>query len=130
MKSIENQLHLKMRLYRFQLKKGIFIGEHTKFLEDLANVVEMIDDEDKTIILSSHLDEEYETFVLTLINVKQSLSYSDMSAAFVNHEVRRKNKESSSSSTSAEALIARDLVPIIGRVMEILESLKLVVVKS
>ena len=62
-----------MRFYRFQLKKGIFIGEHmnnyTKLLADLANVVEMIDDEDKTIILSSHLDEESETFVLTLINV-------------------------------------------------------------
>ena len=127
-------MHLNMRFYRFQLKKGIFIGEHmnnyTKLLADLANVVEMIDDEDKTIILSSHLDEESETFVLTLINVNQSLSYSDMSAALGNHEVRWKDKESSSSSTSTEALIARDLVPIIGRAMEILESLKLVVVKS
>ena len=50
---------------------------------------EMIKNEGKTLILlSSLLDEEYETFVLTLINDKASLSYNDVSAAIVNHEVR------------------------------------------
>ena len=47
--------------------------------------------EDKTVILLNSLpDEEYETFVLTLINGKQSLNYNDVSAALVNYEVRRK----------------------------------------
>jgi len=39
-----------------------------------------IKEEDKTVILLNSLpDEEYETFVLTLINGKQTLNYSDVS---------------------------------------------------
>jgi len=56
------------------------------------------------ILLNSLPDKEYETFVLTLINGKQLLNYNDVSAAFVNYEVRRKEKQSSSNSTSAEVL--------------------------
>jgi len=49
-----------------------------------------IEEEDKTLILLNSLpDKEYETVVLTLISGKQSLNYSDMSVALVNHEVRR-----------------------------------------
>ena len=59
----------------------------------------MIKDEDKALILlNSPPNEEYETFVLILINDKSSLSYNDVSAALVNQEVRNKNKASSSSS--------------------------------
>ena len=47
------------------------------------------------------------TFVITLINDKQTLKYSDVSAALVNYEVRKKNKQSSSKSDSAEALTVR-----------------------
>jgi len=67
-----------------------------------------IEEEDKAVILLNSLpDEEYETFVLTLINGKQSLNYNDVSAALVNYEVRRKDKQSSSSSTSTEALVVK-----------------------
>jgi len=95
------------------LKKGIFIGEHmtnyTKLLVGLANVEEVIMNEDKALILlSSLLDEEYETFVLTLINGKQSLSYNEVSAALVNYEIRWKDKESSNS-ISAEALATKGI---------------------
>jgi len=74
-KNIENRLHMKRRLYHFQLKKGISIGEHmnnyTKFLADLTNVNLVIEEEDKALILlSSLLDEDYKTFVLILINDK------------------------------------------------------------
>ena len=57
--------------------------------------------------MSSLSDEEYETFVLILTNGKASLSYNDMSAALVNHEARKKDKEFSSSSTTKEALTTR-----------------------
>ena len=43
----------------------------------------------------------------TLINCKQSLSYSDVLVALVNYKVRRKDTKSSFNSTSAEALTAR-----------------------
>jgi len=87
-------LHLKIRFYRFQLKKGISIGEHmndyTKLLADLANMDVVIEEEDKVLILLSSLpDEDYETFVLTLINDKQSLGYHEVSSALVNYELRR-----------------------------------------
>jgi len=59
------------------------------------------------ILLNSLPEEEYETFILTLINGKQILNYSDVSVAFVNYEARRKDKQSSSNGTSAEALTVR-----------------------
>ena len=59
-----------------------------KLLADLINVVVEIEEEDKAVILLNSLpDEEYETFVLTLIYSKQTLKYSDVSAALVNYEV-------------------------------------------
>ena len=68
MMNVENRLNLKRRLYHFQLKKGISIGEqmnnYTKLFSNLANADEMIKDEDKTLILLSYLsNDEYETFV-------------------------------------------------------------------
>ena len=50
---------------------------------------EVIKDEDKALILLSSLrNDDYETFVLTLINRKQSLRYNEVSTALVNHELR------------------------------------------
>jgi len=42
-----------------------------------------------------------------LINSKQTLNYNDVSAALVNYEVRKKNKQSFSKSDSAEVLMVR-----------------------
>ena len=74
-KSIESRLQLKMRLYRFQMKRGLSIDEHinnyTKLLTDLVNVDVKIEEEDKAVLLLNSLpDEEYETFTLILINGK------------------------------------------------------------
>jgi len=63
------------------------------------------------ILLSSLPDEGYETFVLTLINERTSLSYSEVIAALVNFELRRKDKEYSTSDTSTEVLITRESSP-------------------
>lgn len=104
-KNIENRLHLKMRLYRFQLKKGTSISDHMnaymKLLPDLVYVDKVIKDEGNALILlSSLLNKEYETCVLTLINEKSSLSYNEVTAALMNHELRRKDRESFGSATS------------------------------
>jgi len=119
-KSIENRLHLKRRFYYFQLHKGISISDHInicmKLLTNLANVNVVIEDEGTALILlSSLLDERYEIFVLTLINGRTSLSYSVVTIALVNLELRRKDTESSSSDTSAEVLAARGSSPNRGR---------------
>jgi len=113
-KSIKSRLLLKRRLYRFQLMKTLFIAEHmnnyTKFLTDLVNVDVDIEEDDKALILLNSLpDEVYGTFILTLINEKQSLNYNDVSTVLVNYEVRRKDKQFSSNGTSAEALMIRGI---------------------
>jgi len=62
------------------------MNNYTKFLADLNNMDEVIKDKDKSLILLSSLsNKEYETFVLTLINDKFSLSYNHVSTALVNH---------------------------------------------
>jgi len=84
------------------------MNNYTKFLTDLVNVDVKIEEEDKTLILLNFLpEEEYETFILTLINDKNTLNYSDVSATLVNYEVRRKDKQFSSNGTSAKALMVR-----------------------
>jgi len=97
---------LKRKLYRFQLKRETFISDHTiytKYLANLANL-DVVIEEDKALILLSFPDEEYETFVLTLINERTSLDYSEVITALVNLKLRRKDKNCSSSDTSAEVL--------------------------
>ena len=92
------------------------MNNDTKLLANLVNVDVDIEEEDKSLILLNSLpNEEYETFVLTLINSKQSLNYNDMLVALIDYEVRRKDKQSSSNGTSAKALMVRAEVPI-GRV--------------
>ena len=52
-KSVENRLHIKRKLYRFQLKKGTSIGEqmnnYTKYLADLNNVDEVIKEQGQSV---------------------------------------------------------------------------------
>ena len=78
-KNIENCLHLKARLYHFQLKRGVSMSDHintyTKLLAVLSNLDVVVDDEDKfLILLSSLLDEGCETFVVILINGRTFLA--------------------------------------------------------
>ena len=102
---------MKRRLYRFQLKRGNSVDDHlnayTKLLADLVNVDVKIEDEDKACILLCSLpDEEYETFVLTLMTGKETLNYNNVSGAIINYELRRKEREPFKSE-SGEALSAR-----------------------
>ena len=83
-----------------------------KLLADLANLDVVIADEDKALILLSSLpNERYETFVLTLINERASLSCKEVTITLVNLELRKKDKECSISNTSADVLTARESSP-------------------
>ena len=115
-KSVENRLYLKRRLYRFELKRETSISNHiniyTKLLADLINLNEVIENEDKALILLSSLpDERYETFVLTLIIERISLSYSEVTTTLMTLELRRKDKECSSNDISKKVLTARESSP-------------------
>jgi len=66
------------------------MNNYTKLFIDLISVDVDIEEEKKVLILlNSLLDEEYETFVLTLINEKQSLNYNDVSGVLINYEGER-----------------------------------------
>ena len=58
-KSIESRLHLKTKLYGFQIKEGCSVNEHlnryTKLLTDLVNVDVEVNEEDKAEILLNSL---------------------------------------------------------------------------
>ena len=78
---------------------------------DLANIYVVIYEEDKPLILMSSLpDEGYGAFILTLLNGRASLSYSKVTTALVNLELRRKDNESLDG-TSAEGLAVRGRSP-------------------
>jgi len=52
------------------------MNSYTKLLIDLINVDVKIDEEDEAVILLNSLpEEEYETFIFTLINGRQTLNY-------------------------------------------------------
>jgi len=84
------------------------MNNYTKLFTNLVNVDVTIKEEDNALLLLNALpDEEYETFILILINGKQVLNYSVMSVALINYKVRRKDKQSSFNGTSAEMLTVR-----------------------
>jgi len=71
----------------------------------------VIEDEDKVLILlSSLLDEGYETFVPSLINGRTLLIYSKVTTSLVNLDLRRKDKRSLNI-TPVEVLIVRGRSP-------------------
>jgi len=76
------------------------MNNFTKLLADLTNMDVVIEEDKALILLSFVLDEDFETFVLTLINSKQSLGYNEVSSTLVNHELRMKDKESSNSTST------------------------------
>ena len=59
------------------------------------------------ILLNSLHEKEYEIFTLILINDRQSFNYNEVSSALGNYEVRRRDRLSSSESTTAETLAVR-----------------------
>ena len=86
------------------------MNNYTKLLVELVNIDVTIEEDDKALILLNSLpDEEYTTFILALINDKQSLNCSDVSSTLMNQELTRKDKQCSSSSTTAEAMTTRGM---------------------
>ena len=103
---------MKSKLYAFKMQRGCSVNEHlnryTKLLIDLVNVDVETSEEDKAVIFLNSLPrEEYETFILTFLNSRKSLNYSEVSAALVSYEARRQDTVSSSGNSTAEALAVR-----------------------
>ncbi|GJR12950.1 retrovirus-related pol polyprotein from transposon TNT 1-94, partial [Tanacetum coccineum] len=77
-----------------------------KNLSDLMNMDEVFKDHDLALILLGSLPEEYELFETTLLNGKDDVSLSEVCAALYSKELRRKDKQISSSG-DAQVLLVR-----------------------
>ena len=104
-KRIENRLHLKKLLYRFQYKEGTKMITHldsfNKLITDLLNLDEDVNDEDKALILLNSLPEAYDHLATTLIYGKDTINFEDVSNALMNHEVRHKDKQVQNTASDA-----------------------------
>ncbi|KAG2687294.1 hypothetical protein I3760_09G044700 [Carya illinoinensis] len=109
-KSIENRLHLKKKLFRFQFREGISMSEHlnnyNQILADLLNLDVKIEDEDKALLLLNSLPDTYEHLITTLLYGKEKISFEDVSSSLISNEYRRKDKQVHQD-TSSETLTAR-----------------------
>ena len=96
-KSLENRIYLKKKLFRFEYRQGISMTEHlddfNKIIADLINIDVKVDDEDKALLLLNSLPDSYDHFTHTLINGKTEVKYDVVSAALMNNEYRKKDKQ-------------------------------------
>ena len=96
MKSVENRLYLKKKLFRFQYRAGISMSEHlndyNKILADLQNLEVEIKDEDKALLLLNSLPDTYDHLITTLLYGKNEIKFNDVSNALTNNEYRKKDK--------------------------------------
>ncbi|PWA38539.1 Retrovirus-related Pol polyprotein from transposon TNT 1-94 [Artemisia annua] len=109
-KNCQNTLFMKKRLFRFTYVPGTTMNDHitsfNQLVTDLMNMDEVFKDQDLALILLGSLPEEYELLETTLLNGKDDVSLSEVCAALYSKELRRKDKQISSSG-DAEVLLLR-----------------------
>ncbi|GKD92676.1 retrovirus-related pol polyprotein from transposon TNT 1-94 [Tanacetum coccineum] len=102
---------MKKRLFRFTYVSGTTMNDHiTSFnqpVTDLMNMDKVFKHQDLALILLGSLPEEYELLETTLLNGKDDVSLSEVCVVFYSIELRRKDKQISSSG-DAEVLLVRD----------------------
>ena len=109
-KNCQNKLFMKKRLFRYTYVPGTTMNDHitsfNQLVTDLMNMDEVFKDQDLALILLGSLPEEYELLETTLLNGKDDVSLSEVCAALYSKELRRKDKQISSSG-DAEVLLVR-----------------------
>ncbi|PWA84443.1 Retrovirus-related Pol polyprotein from transposon TNT 1-94 [Artemisia annua] len=106
----QNKLFMKKRLFRFTYVPGTTMNDHitsfNQLVTDLMNMDEVFKDQDLALILLGSLPEEYELLETTLLNGKDDVSLSEVCATLYSKELRRKDRQISSSG-DAEVLLVR-----------------------
>ncbi|PWA83183.1 Retrovirus-related Pol polyprotein from transposon TNT 1-94 [Artemisia annua] len=109
-KNCQNKLFMKKRLFHFTYVPGTTMNDHitsfNQLVTDLKNMDEVFKDQDLALILLGPLPEEYELLETTLLNGKDDVSLSEVCAALYSKELKRKDKQISSSG-DAEVLLVR-----------------------
>ena len=93
MKSMENWLYLKKKLFCFQFREGISLSKHlndySKILADLKNLDVEVGDEDKALLLLNSLSDIYDHLITTLLYEKDEIKFDDVSNALTNNEYHK-----------------------------------------
>ncbi|GKC38334.1 hypothetical protein Tco_1050718 [Tanacetum coccineum] len=101
---------MKKRLFRFTYVPGTIMNDHitsfNQLVTDLMNMDEVFKDQDLALIVLGSLLEEYELLETTLLNGKDDVSLSEVCVALYSKELRRKDKQISSSG-DADVLLVR-----------------------
>nr|GEW84676.1 retrotransposon protein, putative, Ty1-copia subclass [Tanacetum cinerariifolium] len=109
-KNCQNKLFMKKRLFRFTYVPGTIMNDHitsfNQLVTDLMNMDEVFKDQDLALILLGSLPEEYKLIETTLLNGKDDVSLSEVCDVLYSKELRRKDKQVSSSG-DAEVLLVR-----------------------
>ena len=110
-KSMENRMHAKKKLWRFNYRTGISLNENlnafNKIVEDLFNLGDVVSDEDKALLLLYSLPPQYENFITMHLNNKETVTYKDTTNAMVNYDSLK--TETKSYSQSSEALVVSEI---------------------
>ncbi|GKB20815.1 retrovirus-related pol polyprotein from transposon TNT 1-94 [Tanacetum coccineum] len=109
-KNCQNKLFMKKRRFRFTYVSGTTMNDHitsfNRLVTDLMNMDEVFKDQDLALILLGSLPKEYELLETTILNGKDDVSLSEVCVALYSKELRRKDKQISSSG-DAEVLLVR-----------------------
>ncbi|KAJ8630395.1 hypothetical protein MRB53_023718 [Persea americana] len=82
------------------------LDDFNKIIANLMNIDVKIDNEDRALLLLNSLPNSYDHFTHTLINGKTEVKYDVVSAALMNNEYRKKDKQVYRDSSS-DALTVR-----------------------
>ncbi|KAH9698452.1 Integrase catalytic domain-containing protein [Citrus sinensis] len=112
MKSLENRLYMKNKLYRFTYTPDMSMNDHVnsfnKILADLLNLDEKFEDEDKALLLLNSLPDEYDHLTTTLLHGKDNVTFDAICSALYSSKTKKKDKKDHRD-TVAEALTAKDV---------------------
>ncbi|GJY35501.1 hypothetical protein Tco_0420879 [Tanacetum coccineum] len=105
----QNKLFMKKRLFRFTYVPGTTMNDQitsfNQLVTDLMNMNEVFKDQDLALILLGSLPNEYELLEITLLNGKDDVSLSEVCTALYSKELRRKDKQISSSGDADVLLV-------------------------
>ncbi|GKB65916.1 retrovirus-related pol polyprotein from transposon TNT 1-94 [Tanacetum coccineum] len=95
-KSLENILYLKKKLYTYYMSPGTKLGYHidefNKLILDLVNIDIEIEDEDQALMLLTSLPPSCENFVETLLYGWESLTMENVLATLNSRELKKRTE--------------------------------------
>ncbi|GJW66597.1 retrovirus-related pol polyprotein from transposon TNT 1-94 [Tanacetum coccineum] len=106
-KSLDNKLYLKKKLYTFYMSAGRKFSEHidefNKIVLDLANIEVKFKDKDLALLSPTSLPSSYEHFVDTLLYGRKALTLEDVMATLNSKKIKERDSHQSRGKSSSKS---------------------------